>query len=164
MRERGRIGRARTRITVGGRRLWPVKKRQSRVDGQVCPSTRLVYSLSTCGFALRNLHKSPRVQVGSAPHTQRACKLHSPPTSGDWCRFRAAGRGLRPAAACGRPRVAGRRRARRCPGRSLRMQAPTEARASGCTFFAVCCGGGRARGTPPLASPRKTAGQTNDNE
>ena len=64
------------------------------------PIDPLGYGSAICSFALRNLHKSPRVQVGGAPHTRRACKLHSPPTSGDWCRFRAADRGLRSHPTC----------------------------------------------------------------
>ena len=50
-------------------------------------------------------------QIAGAPRAdgalrpRRAFGLHSLPTCGDWCRFRAAGRGLRPAPTCKHPQV-----------------------------------------------------------
>ena len=54
------------------------------------------------------LTKPPQIagtRVGGVPRPRRGRGLHSPPTRGDWCRFRAAGRRLRPRSTCGRLRV-----------------------------------------------------------
>ena len=143
------------------------------------------YGLSTCGFALRNLHKSPGrvswaltgsatgMRAASAPGLRRLVQV-----SCGWTRAAApfdlrAFADSRASAATPRP-ASSRRLARRTPsGRG--------SRASGCTFFAVCCAfvgeravsctffevrcrGRRVHGAPPPALPSKTAGQTNDDE
>ena len=82
------------------------KKRRSRTDGQVRPSVLLLmvlrsagspYETSTnrraCGLGLRRAHEALAV-----------CSCA--PTCGDWCRFRAAGRGPGARSTCGRPQVA----------------------------------------------------------
>ena len=129
------------------------------------------------------------VQVGGALRPWRARGLRPPPSSGDWCRFRAAGRGLRSRSAGKRPRI--REQARRRPGprppAGSRAERPPAAarspcggaggctffavcctfvgeRAASCTFFAVCCRSGRVRGFPSPAFPSKTAVQANDDE
>ena len=70
------------------------------------------HSSSTCRFALRNLHKSPSCGVGRC----RACRpwtsASPPPVCGDWCKFRAAGRGSEALRSCERT-AGGVRRGRR---------------------------------------------------
>ena len=88
------------RFDAGGNALDLRKPWHSRVDGQVCPSTRLVMVLRSAVSPYETSTHRRSVQVGGASHTRRACKLRSPPTSGDWCRFRAVDRGLRSHPTC----------------------------------------------------------------
>ena len=71
------------------------------------PIDPAAYGSRSCEFALRNLHKSPEGRVGASTRLRRALGLCPPPSSGDWCRFRAAGRGSGAPSTCGRPAGAG---------------------------------------------------------
>ena len=88
------------RFDAGGNALDLRKPWHSRVDGQVCPSTRLVMVLRSAVSPYETSTHRRSVQVGGAPHTRRACWLYSSLTRGDWCRIRAAGRGLRSHPTC----------------------------------------------------------------
>ena len=82
--------------------LW--KPRQSRVDGQVCPSTQLAMVRPPAGSPYET--STNRRTGGSGP--RRTCRWrtscsHSL-TGGDWCRFRAAGLELDGHPTSGRPR------------------------------------------------------------
>ena len=109
--------------------LCPEEKRQSRVDGQVCPSTLPVW------FVHRQvrLTKPPQIAVLAGRARTAPAGSDSPQvrlTCGDWCRFRAAGRGsgAHPTRGFYRPRARKRTR-RRTPRASAGRPPPPHATA-----------------------------------
>ena len=173
--------RSRRAPACGRTRFRLVEKRQSRVDGQVCPSTLRFrvrppvgspYETSTnrltCG--LGRAVPAADVRVAPAFGLRRLVQVSS-----GWSRAATA---LDLRAVAGSRAAGGRAAVPRCSLRG-RVRAAARApaahffsvccafvgeRAVSCAFFAVCCRSGRARGAPPPASPSKTAGQTNDDE
>ena len=97
---------------VGGKRLRPAKTPAVKGRWAGVPIDPLVYGSCSCTFALRNLHKSPGGQVGASPDLRWALGSRPPPSCGDWCRFRAAGRRSDVHPTCGRAQAAARERLR----------------------------------------------------
>ena len=97
------------------------EERRSRIDGQVCPSILLFMVLRPAGSPYKTYTNRWGLQVEAAPHLQWPHGLHPPPTCGDWCRFRAAGRGSDVLSTCGRSTAARTRRGPLTAGASRRL-------------------------------------------
>ena len=103
-------GRGRGRLSACGagsrQDLWPEEKRQSRADGQVCPSTLLSMVCPPAGspYETSTNRWGGRVDVPARPRPARGLQLRR--VCSDWCRFRAAGRGSDACSTCGRLRPA----------------------------------------------------------
>ena len=114
----GELGRLRRRLHLrvaadtGGRRLdacgagsacesRPAKKAAIKGRWAGVPIDAFAYGSGTSEFALRNLHKSPDCQVRALPQLRAPTRRRRALTCGDWCRFRAAGRGSDAHSTCG---------------------------------------------------------------
>ena len=132
-----------------GKGLRPAEKRRSRADGHECPSARCLMVRQPAGSPYETSTNRRGVRAGGAPCCGGRSDRGRPYPA-------AIGAGFaRLASGCDWLRPAGARwfAIRRWARRRIRLH-----------IFSVCCGGGRACGAPPQASPSKTAGQTNGDE
>ena len=104
---RGRTGRPRRRLRVVLAACGKAALKGRWADVLIDPAGHCLF---TCGFALRNLHKSPDSRAGVTPRPVANVRAAAAPACGDWCRFRAAGRGSGASPTRGRQQVAGGRR------------------------------------------------------
>ena len=83
----------------------PAEKRQSRADGQICPSARplMVRPPARSPYETSTNRQAGGLKPRRGRRVLRSCARA--PTCGDWCRFRAAGRGSGAHSTCEQPRM-----------------------------------------------------------
>ena len=69
---------AQARIVAGGKRFRPAEKRQSRVDGQVCPSTRLLMVRPPAGSPYETSTNRQVCELGTSRRLQWTFGLRAP--------------------------------------------------------------------------------------